>query len=93
VQWPIALATLRVRAAGAWLHPQVSEFSYVPELPKLSCAIFVFEQTRGEGMGCLARLFDEEEWMPVAGAMDLLARIHTEWRLPISDVHPIMMEN
>ncbi len=78
VRWPIALAALRVAAEGAWLHPMVSEFTYVPELPKFSCATFVFEQTRGEGMGRLARFQDDGEWMPVAEAMELLAEVEAE---------------
>jgi hypothetical protein len=38
----------------------------------------MFEQTRGEGTGRLARFQDEGEWATVAEAMDLLAKVEAE---------------
>jgi hypothetical protein len=79
-QWPCALAAFLVSEAGAFLHPEILTFTFVPELPKLTGSLFIYEQLRGEGVGRLAEFVDQGEWMSVAEAMDLMLMVELEAR-------------
>ncbi len=47
----MALAALLVAAEGAYLHPGILEFSYIPKLPKHVSVLFTFDAIRRDGMG------------------------------------------
>jgi hypothetical protein len=70
--WPVALATLRVAAERAWLHPEAGQFTFVPHLAKLAAEAFITEQLMGEGLGGLEAFKDEGEWISVAESFELL---------------------
>jgi hypothetical protein len=79
-RWPDAMAALAIAAEGAHLHPDILEFSYSRELPKMVSALFSFEAIRGSGLGRLAEFRQDGEWCSREEAAELLLPIEREAR-------------
>jgi hypothetical protein len=79
-RWPDAMAALAIAAEGAHLHPDILEFTYSRELPKMVSALFSFEAIRGSGLGRLAEFRQDGEWCSREEAAELLLPIEREAR-------------
>jgi hypothetical protein len=85
-RWPVEVATFRVAAAGAHLHPAAADFSYAPQLQELVGSLFIFEATHSYGMGSLAEFREEGEYCSIQEALSILYPIELEARGMVEDL-------
>ncbi len=74
------MAALAIAAEGAHSHPDILEFSYSRELPKMVSALFSFEAIRESGLGRLAEFGQDEELCSREEAEEFLLPIEREAR-------------